>query len=73
MSKEERNKINYIVSLINIFALKYDMPVKDAFLYLSKYKGIQFIDKCYDIEHTLSFNDVVSDIAVICRNNGGIL
>ena len=37
------------------------------------YKAIEFIKEFYDIEHTLSFDEVVEDCTRICRNNGGVL
>ena len=46
---------------------------KEAFDYLYKYKGIAFIKEHYDIEHTLSMDDAIDDIIMICRNNGGNL
>ncbi len=40
-------------------------------MYLYAYKGIEFIKENYDVEHTLSFDDAVDDLTLICRNNGG--
>ena len=42
-----------------------------AFHYLYDHKGIEFIKEHYDIEHTLSIDDAVEDLTLICRNNGG--
>ena len=33
--------------------------------------GIEFLKEFYDIERTLSFDDVMDDLATICRKNGG--
>ena len=48
-------------------------PDHTAGLSLSLYKGIDFLDEFYDVERTLSFDDVVKDVALLCRNNGGAL
>jgi len=40
---------------------------------LDRFKGIDFVDKFYNVEHTQSFDDVVQDLAIYCRKNGGAL
>lgn len=63
-----RNQIDYAVVCVNEFANKFNLTKKQAFNYMYNFKGIEFIKLNYDIEHTLS----LEDIAVVCRNNGGI-
>ncbi len=70
---ELKSKINYTVVCVNEFADKFNITSKEAFEYLYKYKGIEFIKEFYDIEHTLSLDDAVDDLTIICRNNGGSL
>lgn len=65
--------IDYIVVCINEFASRYELPEREAFHYLSQYQGVQFLLEHYEIEHTLSLNDAVDDLTLICRNNGGTL
>ena len=67
------DKIAYIIAVVNDFAAKYDMTSQQAYRYLNRYKGIDFIDEFYNIEHTQSFEDVVDDLALYCRKNGGML
>ena len=68
---ELKKKVNYAVVCVNEFANKFNITSKDAFIYLHDYKGIEFIKEHYDIEHTLSLDDAVEDLTMICRNNGG--
>lgn len=68
-----RSKIDYIVACVNEFAKIKEVSLKEAFLYLHNFNGIQFLDEHYEIEHTLSFDDVVEDVSRICRNNGGLI
>ncbi len=35
------------------------------------YKGIQFLKAHYEIEHTLSLQDAVDDLTLICQRSGG--
>jgi hypothetical protein len=71
MSEAEAKKINYIIVCVNEFAESTGLGVQEAFRYLYNYKGIEFINEHYDIEHTLSLEDAVDDLKKICFNNGG--
>ena len=66
-------KVSFIVALISDFAERFGLTTPQAYRYLALYKGIDFLDEFYDVEHTLSFDDVVKDVALLCRNNGGAL
>ena len=66
-----KKKINYTVACINEFADRFNISSKAAFDYLYKNDGIAFLKENYDIEHTLSFDDAVDDLMLICRKNGG--
>lgn len=66
-------KLDYVMMAISEFARHYSLTRKDAALYLATHKGIDFIDKNYEAEHTLSFSECVSDLATVCRNHGGTL
>ena len=68
---ELKKKINYTVVCVNEFANRFNIASKEAFIYLYDHKGIEFIKENYDIEHTLSLDDAVEDLAMVCRNNGG--
>ncbi|MDR1931647.1 MAG: DUF3791 domain-containing protein [Spirochaetales bacterium] len=66
-----QNRIQYYTLCIGEFALQKNLSIKDAFLYLRNFKGIAFLIDCYDAEHTLSLNDAVNDLALVCRRHGG--
>ncbi len=71
MPENLRKKINYTVVCINEFAEKNSMDPRAAFLYLYDHKGIEFLDEHYDVEHTLSLEDAIDDLTLICSQNGG--
>ena len=71
MGKEDANILDYSVVCISEFASRDGMHVRDAYVYLSLNKGIEFLKDFYDVEHTLSFDDVLDDLTAICRKNGG--
>ena len=70
---ETRKRINYTVACVSEFAKKYGIPPKEEFQFLYEHKAIEFLKEHYDIEHTLSFDDAVEDMMIICRNNGSEL
>ncbi len=70
---EERKQINYVVACVSEFARKHNLEMKEAFQFLFEYKAIEFLKENYDIEHTLSFEDALEDLLMICEKNGGVL
>lgn len=73
MSEQKRKQINYSVVCVSEFAKKNQLSSQDAFRFLYDYKGLDFLDENYEIEHTLSLNDAIADLEQVCRNNGGVL
>lgn len=73
MSREETNRIKYIIALIAEFAAKFSIGEKQAFNYLKRFKGMEYLSEFYDVLHTLSFEETVSSLATICNRNGGKL
>ncbi|MDO4483728.1 MAG: DUF3791 domain-containing protein [Clostridia bacterium] len=73
MSEATRKTINYVVACVDEFARRKKMTSRAAFLYLYQYQGLQFLEEFYDVEHTLSMEDALDDLELICRRNGGKL
>jgi len=69
----DKNAIHYFIACVADFAEKYQMSIKDAFLYLKKYHGIRYLIENYEIEHTLSKEDTLEAVSLIARQNGGSL
>ena len=61
MDRELQHRMTYFVYCIKAFA------------YLNRFKGISFLDECYEAEHLLSIDDAVNDLFIICKRNGGAL
>ncbi len=73
MSYSISDKLEWIVIFVWEFAKKYGLDLKRAFNYLSRFKGIDFVDRNYGYVHTQSFVSMVDDISEYCRKNGGDL
>ena len=64
-------RIHYYVMCVSAFAQAKKLSQKDAFNYLEKFKGIDFLEECYEAEHCLSLDNAVDDLTTVCKNNGG--
>lgn len=70
---KQEDKLAYIIAVVNEFAAAFSLNSQQAYRYLDRFNGIDFVDRFYSVEHTQPFEDVVEDVALYCRNNGGML
>lgn len=73
MCKSILDRLNYMIALISEFAAAHHISTQQAYLYLSQFKGLDFADEFYDVEHTLSFDEAVEDLTIYCKRMGGSL
>lgn len=73
MSKDIQKRVTYMTYCVSAFASHFGLTMKQAFSYLNRFKGIAFLDDCYEAEHQLSVSDAISDLIIICHRNGGAL
>ena len=69
MNRVTRNMINYMIVCVNDYADRHGSTFVDSFDYLKKNKGLEFLEECYDAEHTLSLDDALEDLEGICERN----
>lgn len=62
-----------VQSLEDYIRNEVNLPTKEAFMYLLRFKGVAFLVDFYEIEHLQSIEDAVDDLIVCCQNNGGYL
>ena len=55
------------------FATAHSLTPSQAYRYLDRFKGIDFVTRFYDVEHTFSFEDVIADLTSYCHRKGGAL
>ena len=67
------NRIEYLATCISAFGEQFKLSNIEAYRYLRRYKGVDFLIDCYDAEHTLSIENAVEDLQLLCANNGGKL
>lgn len=73
MEYSKEDKLEWTMIFIHEFGKRFGLTMKQAFGYLSRFKGIDFIDKHYGFVHTQSFESMVDDIASLCKRMGGQL
>jgi hypothetical protein len=71
IDKETSDKISFISYIIPMFADAYKMNVQDAWLYLKKYGGWEFLNKHWWALHTDNVLYALNDIYEVCYKNGG--
>ena len=67
------NIIEYVNSCVGAFANRFKLTTAQAYAYMRRFNGIDFLIDCYAAEHTLSIDDAVEDVAFVCKKNGGRL
>lgn len=73
MTQEIRNKIEFIVVCIGEFARTHGLTPQRAYRYLRQWRGLDFMDRFYDVAHLRAIEDTVDDLTAICLRNGGRL
>ena len=71
IDRKKHNQIEYLIVCISAFAEKYNLSMAQAYSYLKRFTGINFLIDFYDIEHTLSIENAVEDLQQLCFNEGG--
>ena len=70
---DAKDILEYTVMLVGEFARRHGLTERQAFSYISRFKGMPYILEGYDALHTLSLDDGLADVAAICKRNGGAL
>ena len=60
-NRELSNRIEYFVGCIGAFAEKYSLSNSQAYKYLKRFSGLDFLEEAVD------------DLTKICQRNGGAL
>ncbi len=71
LDKQTSDKVSFITFIIPRFAESYKMNVRDAYLYLKKYGGLEYLMEHWWALHTDNPFWAVRDMYEICHQNGG--
>jgi hypothetical protein len=73
MEYSNNDKLEWTLIFTTEFGQRFGLTLKQAFNYLSRFGGINFVDEHYGYCHTQSFQSMVNDIAEYCHKKGGAL
>jgi hypothetical protein len=71
IDKATSDRISFVAYIVPAFAEAYKMNVQDAFKYLKKYGGWDFLHEHWWVLHVDNDIWAVHDIYTICHQNGG--
>lgn len=66
-------KTAFLITSVSWFAAHNNLPTAKAYQFLQIYKGIDFLERNYRYEQTLTKEVVLGDLTRICAKNGGRL
>jgi hypothetical protein len=72
LDRETQNKVAFMTFMVTKFARAYKMNRQQAYLYLKKYGGWEYLDECWWALHTDNPFWAVRSLYEVCRNNGGL-
>ena len=72
-NRKIKNTIEFVVSCVGAFAERFNLSNVQSYSYLHRFGGIDFLFDFYDAEHTLSIEDAVMDLQMLCAREGGKL
>ncbi|MDR0603719.1 MAG: DUF3791 domain-containing protein [Bacteroidales bacterium] len=71
LDKDTIDEISFISFIIPEFAYAYKMPVQEAYRYLKKYGGLDYLYENWWALHTDNPFWAVRDMHEVCYRNGG--
>ena len=72
LDKDTRDEISFIAFIIPEFAYAYKMPVQDAYRYLKKYGGLDYLYRHWWTLHTEDPYWSLKSLYAVCHKNGGL-
>jgi hypothetical protein len=71
LDKQTSDKVSFITFIIPEFARSYKMKMQDAFFYLKKYGGWDYLNSHWWALHTDNLPYTLNNIYEVCYKNGG--
>ena len=71
LDEETRNKVKYITFMIHYFARSFKMNKRDAYFFLEKYGGLDYLFECWRELHAENPFWAARSLYKVCYKNGG--
>ena len=72
LPKPPSGKLTFLAHIVPAFAASYKMSVPDAYAYLQRYGGFDYLCECWWALHCDNPVWALHDIYLVCRSNGGM-
>jgi hypothetical protein len=72
LDRETQSKVRFVTFIITMFARAYKMNKQEAYLYLEKFGGLNFLFEHWWALHTDNPMWAVRDLYEVCYENGGL-
>ena len=72
INSEMDNRLSFVTFIIEKFASSFKMDRQEAYFYLKKYGGLDYIFDCWQGLHVDNPYWAVRDIYKVCYKNGGM-
>lgn len=69
--KDIFNRLEYVIACVSEFAQRFSLETYQAYAYLRRFSGIEFLLKHYEAEHILPIHETIEDLQALCKRNGG--
>jgi len=71
INSETENRLSFVTFIIEKFASSFKMDRQEAYFYLKKHGGLDYIFDCWQDLHVDNPYWAVRDIYKVCLKNGG--
>lgn len=72
-SQTERLSLPFVMSAIYYFSKIKNISLARSYRYLKTFKGLEYLNRYWEIDQTLPMEVVTKNLTKICANNGGAL
>lgn len=71
MAGDTERKADYMVMIVDEYADAMGISPKEAFDRLDACGGVDILEECYEIEHTLPISSTIDALDALCKRRGG--
>lgn len=68
-----KGKVEFITAMIDAFAQQNSLNKQQAYRYIRRFRGIDFLVQHYEAIRTLDFKEALSYLTLYCQRQGGAI
>lgn len=71
--QDDRKSALFLMSVVYHYSKINGISLGSAYRYLKTFKGLEYLNNYFEIERTLSYEEIAKNLSTVCANNGGAL